>query len=151
MAFKLEAIIDAPIEKVFEFMTDVKNGPAIYDYVVKTEKVTEGPVQVGTKIKEVKEIRGREITGTLTVSEYKPNEIYAYKNEVNGYSVEYQYTFKQNGEGTKVLFNGILRPKGIKNFLFKSMFERIIKTEDSDHLDRLKKLLETKDGEEETS
>lgn len=149
MAFKLETTIEVPLEKVFEFMTDTKNAPGIYDYVVKAEKLTEGPIQVGTKIKEVKEIRGREITGTLTVSSYTLNEIYAFKNEVNGYTVEYHYTFKPTGEGTKVQFNGILRPKGIRSFLFKSMFERIIKTEDSDHLDRLKKLLEKKEQEAE--
>ncbi|MBE4908480.1 SRPBCC family protein [Bacillus luteolus] len=149
MAFKLETTIDVPLEKVFEFMTDTKNAPDIYDYVVKTEKVTEGPIQEGTEIKEVKEIRGREITSTLTVLAYTLNETYAFKNEVNGYTVEYQYTLRPNGEGTTIEFNGILRPKGIKSFFFKPMFERIIKTEDSDHLDRLKKLLEKKDKEEE--
>lgn len=149
MAFKLVTTIDAPLEEVFAFMTDPKNAPGIYDYVVKTEKVTEGPVQVGTQIKEVKEIRGREITSTLTVLAYTQNDTYAFKNEVNGYTVEYHYTLKPSGEGTTVQFNGILRPKGIKSFFFKPMFERIIKTEDSDHLDRLKKLLEKNEQEEE--
>jgi hypothetical protein len=142
MAFKLETKINAPLATVFKYLTDSKNAPSIYDYVVKTEKLTEGPVQIGSKIKEVKEIRGREIIGTLTIFEYKPMEKYAYKNEVNGYTVEYHYTFREAGEGTTIQFNGILRPKGIKNLLFKSIFERIIKTEDSDHLDLFKKLLE---------
>ena len=148
MAFTLETFIQAPLEKVFEFATDYRNATSVMDNVVETEKLTDGPVQQGTKIKEVREIRGRKAEAIQIVTEYLPNQKYSVKSVQNDYTIEYHYSFTAKEDGTTVHFKGEIRTRGIKNILFKPMFERIIKVEDSDHLDRLKKLLEPQAEEE---
>ncbi|MBU0905257.1 MAG: SRPBCC family protein [Firmicutes bacterium] len=142
MAFKETVYIDAPVETVFAITTDFDHAPLIMENVVKTEKVTEGPMQVGTRVKEVRNIRGKEAETVLIVSEFIPNQKYTVKSESFGITVEYHYIFMAKESGTTVDFNGVLHSKGLKNALIKPLFEMILKKEDKDHLVRLKQYIE---------
>lgn len=142
MAFKESVYIDAPVETVFGIITDFEHAPSIMETVVKTEKLTEGPIGVGTRIREVRNIRGKEAEAELVVSEFIPNEKYAVTSESFGMTVEYRYHFTAKDNGTTVDFTGLLRAKGLKNALIKPLFERILKKEDKDHLVKLKEYIE---------
>ena len=142
MAFKETVYIDAPVETVFAITTDFDHAPLIMENVVKTEKLTEGPMQVGTRVKEVRNIRGKEAETVLIVSEFIPNQKYTVKSESFGITVEYHYIFMAKESGTTVDFNGVLHSKGLKNALIKPLFEMILKKEDKDHLVRLKQYIE---------
>lgn len=142
MAFKETVFIDAPVEKVFAITTDFDHAPFIMENVVKTEKLTEGPMQVGTRVKEVRNIRGKEVDTVLVISEFIPNQKYTVKSENFGMTVEYQYLFLAQENGTTVDFNGLIHTKGLKNALIKPLFEMILKKEDKDHLVKLKQYIE---------
>jgi len=142
MAFKETVYIDAPVETVFAITTDFDHAPLIMENVVKTEKLTEGPMQVGTRVKEVRNIRGKEAETVLVVSEFIPNQKYTVKSENFGMTVEYHYRFMAQENGTTVDFNGQIHTKGLKNALIKPLFEMILKKEDKDHLVRLKQYIE---------
>ena len=142
MAFKETVYIDAPVETVFAITTDFDHAPFIMENVVKTEKLTEGPMQVGTRVKEVRNIRGKEAETVLIVSEFIPNQKYTVKSENFGMTVEYHYIFMAKESGTTVDFNGLIHTKGLKNALIKPLFEMILKKEDKDHLVKLKQYIE---------
>ncbi|WP_394189950.1 SRPBCC family protein [Paenisporosarcina quisquiliarum] len=142
MAFKETVFINAPVEKVFAITTDFEHAPFIMENVVKTEKLTEGPMQVGTRVKEVRNIRGKEVDTVLVISEFIPNQKYTVKSENFGMTVEYQYRFLAQEIGTTVDFNGLIHTKGLKNALIKPLFEMILKKEDKDHLVKLKQYIE---------
>lgn len=142
MAFKETVYIDAPVETVFAITTDFDHAPLIMENVVKTEKLTEGPMQVGTTVKEVRKIRGKEAETVLIVTEFITNQKYTVKSESFGITVEYQYHFMAKENGTTVDFNGLIHSKGLKNALIKPLFEMILKKEDKDHLVRLKQYIE---------
>lgn len=145
MAFKETVFIDAPVETVFAITTDFTQAPLIMENVVKTEMLTEGPMQVGTRVKEVRKIRGKEAETVLIVSEFIPNQKYTVKNENSGMTVVYDYHFMAQENGTTVDFVGMIHAKGLKNALIKPLFEKILKKEDKDHLLRLKQYIENKE------
>lgn len=142
MAFKETIHINAPVEIVFEVTTDFKHAMSIMDNVVKIEILTDGPIQVGTRVKEVRKMRGKEAETVLVVTEYIPNQKYAVKSEDFGITVEYQYQFNAQANGTSVDFNGLIHTKGLKNYLLKPLIEMILKKEDKNHLVQLKNYIE---------
>jgi hypothetical protein len=144
MAFIKEVYIDASVETVFKAASDFNNSVFIMDNVVGIEMLTEGPVQKGTKVKEVREVRGRTIESILVFTEYVANQKYSVTSENNGIFIEYHYSFHPQDSGTVVNFEGFIRTKGFKNTLLKPIVTAIIKKEDGDHLDRLKEFIEQK-------
>ncbi|WP_404406373.1 SRPBCC family protein [Jeotgalibacillus malaysiensis] len=142
MAFTREIEINAPITYVFEKSTDFKAASSIMDSVVRTEILTEGPVQKGTRIKEVRLMRGKEVETVLTVTDFNKDQHYSVKSEDNGITVEYHYSFKKTAQGTHVHFEGFADVAGIKKFLLKPFIEMMLKKEDGDHLEKLKSYIE---------
>ncbi|MDX1805626.1 MAG: SRPBCC family protein [Paenisporosarcina sp.] len=144
MAFIKEVFIDASVETVFKTASDFNNSVCIMDNVVGIEMLTEGPVQKGTKVKEIRDVRGRTIESILVFTEYVANQKYSVTSENNGIFIEYHYSFHPQESGTVVNFEGFIRTKGFKNALLKPIVTAIIKKEDGDHLDRLKEFIEQK-------
>ncbi|MFC6040548.1 SRPBCC family protein [Paenisporosarcina macmurdoensis] len=144
MAFIKEVYIEASVETVFNVASDFDNSVFIMDNVVGIELLTEGPVQKGTKIKELRDVRGRTIESILVFTEYVANQKYSVTSENNGVFIEYHYSFHPQESGTVVNFEGFIRTKGFKNALLKPIVTAIIKKEDGDHLDRLKEFIEQK-------
>jgi hypothetical protein len=146
MAFKSEVFIDSPINKVFDILTDFTNSSSIMEQVISTEKITAGPIRKGTKLKEIRRIKKKEVEIILTVSEFIPNQKYSVISESNGILVEYHYTFIEEENGTLLQFEGNVHTKGIINFMLKPVIISVLKKEDGDHLDKLKKVIEERNG-----
>jgi len=144
MAFMKEVYIEASVETVFNVASDFNNSVFIMDNVVGIELLTEGPVQKGTKVKEVRDVRGRTIESIIVFTEFVANQKYSVTSENNGIFIEYHYSFHPQERGTVVNFEGFIRTKGFKNALLKPIVTAIIKKEDGDHLDRLKEFIEQK-------
>jgi hypothetical protein len=144
MAFNETIYINAPVENVFEVTTDFNQAMSIMNNVVRIEILTEGSIQVGSRVKEVRKIRGKEAETILIVTEYIPNQKYAVKSVDYGITVEYHYQFNTQESGTFIEFNGIIHTKGLKNALLKPLIEMILKKEDKNHLVQLKNYIESK-------
>ncbi len=144
-------IISKPLEEVFSYAANMNNATDIMQNVVAIEKLTEGPMQVGTKFKETREIRGRQASSIIEFIEFLPNERYVVQSETNGLKVIYHYDFKPTVDGgTKVHFQGDIHTSGFVMKLTKPIIRKILQKEDGDHLSQLKKLLEGTAVEEET-
>lgn len=147
MAFKETISIEAPVETVFAVATDFEYASKVMDTVVKAEKITDGPMQAGTQIKELRNVRGRAVETILHVTEFIANQKYTVKSESGGMTIEYQYDFLAEENGTTVNFKGTIRSKGLRNMLIKPFFEKILKKEDENHLTSLKKYIEKPETE----
>mgnify|MGYP005831450779 CR=1 FL=1 len=145
-------IISKSVEEVFSFAANMDNSTKIMQNVVAIEKLTEGPIQVGTRFKETREIRGRQASSIIEFIEFLPNERYVVKSEANGLKVIYHYDFKPTVDGgTKVHFQGDIHTSGFVMKLTKPIIRKILKKEDGDHLSQLKRVLEGNAVEEETT
>lgn len=136
-------IIRKPLEEVFAQATDFTNSPEIMDTVVDVELLSDGPVREGFRFKETREIRGKKASSVIEVTDFELNKKYSVRSHQHGLDLRYQYEFVQTTEGTKVEFAGELYTEGFRNKLMKPLIKQIIKKEDQDHLQHLKKFIET--------
>ncbi|MBD1380509.1 DUF3284 domain-containing protein [Metabacillus arenae] len=141
-AFADSVFIKAPVDKVFSFAIKPENSVQIMENVIKTEKLTEGPIQVGTKFKETREIRGRKAEAVIECTKFIQNEVYSVKSEAKGLEVTYHYRFKEVDQGTQVDFDCQIKTSGIIMKLTKPLFTKILKKEDGEHLQKMKSMIE---------
>jgi uncharacterized protein YndB with AHSA1/START domain len=139
--FNLRELISHSPKEVFDFITSSDNAPKVVQSVKSMVKLTEGPVRVGTRYRETRLMNGKEQHAELEVVAYEPNQKYAMKNVTEGIETVYQYTFHPEANGTRVDLVCEVRAGGLKRFML-PMVASILKKEDGDHLQRLKKALE---------
>lgn len=140
---KRSVTVQKNIGEVFAEATNFENSPKIMDNVTNVEILTEGPVRVGYQFKETREIRGRKATAVIEVTDFEKNKKYTARSAQNGIDLRYHYTFTETTDGTRIDFEGELFTEGLRNTLTKPLIQMIIKKEDQDHLDHLKKHIET--------
>jgi uncharacterized protein YndB with AHSA1/START domain len=140
--FKMSEWISRPPQDVFDFITTPDNAPKVVQSVKSMLKLTEGPVHVGTRYRETRLMRGREEHAELEVVAYEPNQKYAVKNVTEGIETVYQYTFHPEANGTRVDLVCEVKAGGVKKLMIPIVVS-VLKKEDGDHLQRLKKALET--------
>jgi uncharacterized protein YndB with AHSA1/START domain len=68
-------VINAPIEKVFEFMNSPEKELLWRPELIEMEQTSNGPMGVGTSFREVTEFMGRKMETTAEITEYVPNKI----------------------------------------------------------------------------
>jgi uncharacterized protein YndB with AHSA1/START domain len=139
--FDLHEWISRSPKEVFDFITSPDNAPKVVQSVKSMVKLTEGPVHVGTRYRETRLMDGRERHAELEVVAYEPDQKYAMKNVTEGIETVYRYTFHPEADGTRVDLNCEVKAGGLKKLML-PMVVSILKKEDGDHLQRLKKALE---------
>ena len=98
----VEMHIKAPIEQVFDAMTDLESAPERVEAIQKIELLTEGPVGKGTRFRETRIMFKREATEEMTITEFDPPKSYQVEAESCGAHYTTVYTFHSEGDGTRV-------------------------------------------------
>ncbi len=96
--------INAPVEKIFEYLTDQTNMPEIWPSLVEN-KVLERLPNGGAKTQFVYKMAGMRFEGTSTDTEFIPNQRTVSKTE-GGIESEITWEYQSEGEATKVTFGG---------------------------------------------
>lgn len=92
--------IDAPPATVFAFATDLERMAGRIKGITKIEKLTPGPVGLGTKFKETRVMFGREATETMEFTAFEPNQRYTLSADSCGAHFDSTFHFKPEGSGT---------------------------------------------------
>ena len=66
--------IDAPIDKVFDTVAHIENFSKAVPHIIDTEFLSDVKSGVGTRFRETRQMRGKEATTELEVTEYVENE-----------------------------------------------------------------------------
>ncbi|WP_445488967.1 SRPBCC family protein [Niallia sp. 03133] len=140
--FQANVIIAKPVELVFAYMANLGNAPEYMRNVEETHKITEGPIEIGTKYQEIRKVRGKKAVSEIEYLSFEENVSYKTRSNSNGLIVDYEYEFSEIDEGTQVQFKAVLHVKGFMMKLTKRMLVNILRAEDGDHLERVKKSLE---------
>ena len=139
--FNLSEWISRSPKEVFDFVTSSDNAPKVVQSVQSMVKLTEGPVRVGTRYRETRLMNGKEQYAELEVVAYERDQKYAMKNVTEGIETVYRYTFHPEADGTRVDLVCEVKASGLKKLVL-PMVASILKKEDGDHLQRLKRVLE---------
>jgi uncharacterized protein YndB with AHSA1/START domain len=140
--FEVSEWIARSPEEVFRFIADTSNAPKVMQSITRMEKLTDGPVAVGTRYRETRVVNGKEAQVELEVAEYTPPRVYAMRNETNGIHTVYRYIFTAERDGTRVDLACEVTAGGLKKAMV-PMVVSILKKEDGDHLARLKSAVES--------
>ena len=130
-------------EEVFTFIGDTANASQIIPSVQTLEKLTDGPMGVGTRLRETRIVNGKEAQAELEIVEYEPPQRYAVRNETMGVETIYRYQLTPEKGGTRVDLVCEVKANGLKKVVV-PLVVTMLKKEDGDHLERLKRALQAR-------
>lgn len=139
--FNMNEWIARTPKEVFDFITASENAPKVAPNIKSMVKLTEGTVGVGTRYRETRLMNGKEAQAELEIVDFEPGQRYAMKNATEGIETIYRYTFQQEKDGTRVDLICELHTSGVKKLML-PLVSSILKKEDGEHLQRLKKVME---------
>jgi uncharacterized protein YndB with AHSA1/START domain len=114
--FTIETRIEAPATAVFDRLTDPDSLSLWQTNTVSAVKETEGPVGVGTRIREVHAAGRREFESLVEVSEFTPAERFSLQ-VIEGTPVHAQVTLSPQGNGTLMRFRVHGQMRGVMRIL----------------------------------
>ena len=98
----VEKDIAAPVERVFETLSDIPNADETISGITKIEMLSDGPVGVGTRWRETRVMFGKQATEEMEITEFNPNKNYVVEAESMGCHYRTDIRFQESELGTKV-------------------------------------------------
>ena len=95
-------VVNRPVAEVWGFISEPGSDAKWQSGVVESTKTTEGPMGVGTRIKDVRRFLGREIESEFEITEWEPNKGDAIKSLSGPFPFTGRRTFEPVDEGTRV-------------------------------------------------
>ena len=139
-------VIDRPIDEVWEFVHDTTKDALWQTTLTESEKLTDGPMRVGTKVREGRHFLGLRIETAWEVTEYDPNRKSAIRAVSGPIPFAGGYRLEPVGAGTRLTVSGELDAHGLFK-LAEPVFARITRRELETNLAHLKDLLEADETE----
>ncbi len=139
--FKTSLVIHRPIEMVFNFVSNYQNSPRWVSGTMKHEKITPGPIGVGTVIHTTGRAAGLRVEATRIVTAYEPPVKYAFTSDYREAPFTTTFFFEPMQTGTRLTVMVEGEPAG----LFKAAAPLILGTlrqQVEGDLRRLKSVLE---------
>ena len=94
--------IAAPVERLFEVFADLRSAPDRIKGIKQLEVLTDGPIGVGTKFRETREMFGKDATEAMEITEFDPPWTYSVSALSCGCHYTARYDFRSDGAETIV-------------------------------------------------
>jgi uncharacterized membrane protein len=134
-------VIGRPVDEVWEFVHDIANDRLWQTTLVESEQLTDGPMGVGTRAREVRQFLGVRIELVWEVTEFEPHKTSAIKGVSGPVPLNGRYLFEPVEAGTRFTVSGELDAHGLFK-LAEPVFARITSRELGANLGHLEDLLE---------
>lgn len=112
-----DIVIDRSIEDVFDFVADERNEPSYNHAILRSDKLTDGPVGMGTRFRTTHKGARRPVEMMVAITEYDRPRRMASKTTMSWSEVEGELSFEPVGSSTKMRWHWDVRPKGLANLL----------------------------------
>lgn len=134
-------------DEVFEFIVNVDNMRRWQKGVVRSRRVSSGPMRLGFQFEETVKVGPWKLDTRCTVTELKKGARFGFEAASNG-PLDYEGRFDLSplAGGTRLSLVGIARLKGLWRVM-QPLFAEDIKKETRDELDEIKRLLEIEGAE----
>lgn len=110
--------------------------------VTSAEPITLGPIDKGSKYIEIRNLRGKTAKAEIEFVDFQPNQSYTTRSIVNDVIIIYQYNFTAVQGGTNIQFKASVQVGGLFSFFSRVILIKNLKSEDGNHLQNVKKLME---------
>ena len=107
-----EIVIGRPVEEVFDFVADQRNEPRYNAQMRRSEKISEGPIGLGTQYR-AEMVSGRQVMPMVVeVTGYERPRLLASTTRMSSMDIQYALTFEPVSQGTRMRWVGDVGPKG---------------------------------------
>lgn len=132
--------LNRPVEEVFAFVADHDNLRRWQSNLIEGKQVTDGPLRVGTRFREVRRLGRRPSTIEAELTVFEPNIRFATKTLTQPL-VTVSYDFAAEGDGTRLTYTFVMHTRGMMRLL-QPLIARSIKKQTAADLAKLKQVLE---------
>jgi uncharacterized protein YndB with AHSA1/START domain len=139
--FTIETEIARPVGDVFAYVTDPSRLATWQTNTVSAVQEGNGPLGLGTRLREVHRAGGRDLESLVEVSDYEPDRTFALHVVEGALPVDARITFAPTGRGTLMRFDAHGQPTGPLR-LAEPILRRTLKRQFARHCATLKQLLE---------
>ena len=101
-SIELQTQIAAPIDVVFEHLTDFANAPQMVNGITNVKMLTEDPLRVGTRFEETRVMFGKEAVEQMEVTALEPPRLYTLGAESHGSRYASTFRLDERDGGTHV-------------------------------------------------
>jgi hypothetical protein len=137
-------VIDRPIDEVFRFVHDPRNDAAWQTTLIGSTQLDEGPIGLGTHVRELRRFLGIQVEMTREITDYQPPTDSAFTYVAGGAPMSGTYRLETLDGATRLTATGYVEERGFFKIaapLFTSMAHRELDAS----LGHLKDLLEDGD------
>ena len=130
-----------PVEQVFAFLADYQNLRTWQSNLIENEQLTEGPLRVGTRFREVRRTGPgqSEIHGEIT--DFEPNKRFSTKTSTKP-QVTVSYSLEGENGGTRLNYKFVMLTSGMMRLL-EPLIAGSIKKDTNLDFQKLKNILES--------
>jgi uncharacterized protein YndB with AHSA1/START domain len=140
--FTIETRIDRPVGEVFAYATDPAKLPSWQTNTVSAVQEGEGPLRVGTRLREVHRAPGgKELPSLVEVAEYEPDRLFALRMVEGRLPIHGRMELAPVAGGTQVRFRVHGQPTGALR-LAQPLLRRALRRQFAAHCATLKRVLE---------
>jgi uncharacterized membrane protein len=140
MKFENSVVIVRPVERVFEFVTNLQNNPIWQTDIMELEMTSENHYGLGAAYRCVNRFMGKRIESEGIVTDYKPSKICCLQITSGDFAAECNMVFETVEDGTKFTASGVYDPGLFK--LFKMIVKRKVNQQMEKDMLKLKHVLE---------
>lgn len=112
-----EIVIHRPVEEVFDFVADERNEPRYNPRMLRAEKVSPGPIGVGTRFRAAIASRRRTTEMTIEVTTYERPRRLGTWTRLSWMDIGYMLTFEPVPAGALMRWSWALEPHGALKLL----------------------------------
>jgi carbon monoxide dehydrogenase subunit G len=135
--------VNRPVHEVWDFISNFENTTRWSRGVLEARQTSDGPLGIGSTLQMVVKAFGRRRTADYLVTEYEPNQAFAFKVTSGPMTSRARYSVEPAGAGTRLTASGEAeaRARGLYKLLA-PILVRILKRHSQDDLANVKHLLE---------
>lgn len=134
--------LNRPVDQVFAFLADPAKQPSWQSNLIEIEQLTEGPMRVGTRIREVRRLGRRPTAYQAEVIVFEPNKHFSLR-VITGPRVTLTYAFEAEEGGTRLRYQFVMRTGGMMRVL-EPLIVRSLRKQTSSDFEKLRDILERK-------
>ena len=107
-----EIVIARPVEEVFDFVADERNEPRYNPRMLRVEKLTPGPIGVGTRFRAEMKTRPRPAEMTTEFTSYERPTRLALTSHLSTMAIRGTLTFRPGPDGTHLHWDWEIKARG---------------------------------------
>lgn len=112
-----DILINRPVETVFDFVADESNEPRYNPQMLSAQKVSNGPIGLGTRFRAQTASQGRPIEMIIEMTVYDRPRRLASSTQMAEMDIRGTLTFEPSGDGTRMHWSWDVKPRGVLKLL----------------------------------